>query len=102
MNWQPDWTVHPSQIIAESMAEHGLTPLTFAMLKGVSLASVHRLLSGEAGINREWAEILHSAFGPSAEFWLALQREHDLALRRGAKDSDGPARFPTRNARRER
>lgn len=100
--WEPDWAVHPSQHVAETMTERGLSPLTFAMKLGVPLAAVHRLLSGEDRIGVHWAQLLNGEFGVSIEFWLALQANYDAAIKRGAKDNDGPARLSARTARRTR
>src|SRR5689334_15383650 len=75
--------VHPGEVIRELCLE----PLGLAVTDAVRTLDAARkvlseLLNGRADINPPW-RLAWKAFGPSAEYWLAMQQQHyDLSRKR--------------------
>lgn len=62
----------PGEIIAESLAEMGMTVRDLAARMAVPVT----LLSGNIPIDAEIAEKLSAVIGSSAQFWLNLQESY--------------------------
>jgi addiction module HigA family antidote len=78
---------HPGGLIRDDIKELGLTVAEAALGLGVTRQQLYRVIRGESGISPEMAVRLEKAFGGSAEAWLRMQLNHDLArIRRGAID----------------
>jgi len=78
---------HPGEIIRDlCIAPLGLTVTQAAQGLGVTRKTLSQLLNGHAGISPEMAIRLSKAFGRSAESWMELQSQYDLAqISRNAK-----------------
>lgn len=78
---------HPGEIIRElCLKPLGLTVTQAAEGLGVTRKTLSLLLNGHSGVSPEMAVRLSQAFGRSAESWLQLQVQYDLAqLRESAK-----------------
>jgi antitoxin HigA-1 len=71
---------HPGRIVRQECIEPlGLTVKEAANHQGVRRQTLNNLLNGKAGISPEMAIRLAKAFGSSAEVWLGLQMQYDLA-----------------------
>lgn len=71
---------HPGEIIRDlCITPLGLTITQAAEGLGVTRKTLSLLLNGRAGISPEMAVRLSKAFGRSAESWLRLQAQYDLA-----------------------
>jgi antitoxin HigA-1 len=57
----------------------GLTVTKAAELLGIKRQTLNNLVNGKAGISPEMSIRLSKAFGSSAEVWLGMQMEYDLA-----------------------
>jgi antitoxin HigA-1 len=57
----------------------GLTVTKAAKVLGVTRQALNNLVNGKAGISPEMAVRLSKAFGGSAEVWLGMQLDYDLA-----------------------
>jgi addiction module HigA family antidote len=57
----------------------GLTVTKGAKVLGVTRQTLNNLLNGKSGISPEIAVRLAKAFGSSAETWLGIQLDYDLA-----------------------
>ena len=78
---------HPGALIQDDIKELGLTVAEAALGLGITRQQLYRVIRGESGISPEMAVRLEKAFGGSAEAWLRMQVNHDLArIRRGAID----------------
>lgn len=74
---------HPGEILAvEFLRPMGISQVGLAAHLGISVQRVNELVKGKRGVTAETAWRLAGAFGTSAEFWLALQNNHDLARTR--------------------
>ncbi len=71
---------HPGRIIRQECIEPlGLTVTAAATGLGVARKTLSEILNGRSGISPEMALRLAKAFGSSAEVWLGLQMDYDLA-----------------------
>jgi antitoxin HigA-1 len=71
---------HPGRIIRQECIEPlGLTVTAAAAGLGVARKTLSEILNGRSGISPEMALRLARAFGSSAEIWLGLQMDYDLA-----------------------
>lgn len=71
---------HPGEIIRDLYVEPlGLTVTEAAIGLGVARKTLSLLLNGHASISPEMAVRLSLAFGRTAESWLLLQMQYDLA-----------------------
>ena len=72
---------HPGRIVRQECIEPlGLTVTEAAFRLGVTRQALNNLVNEKAGISPEMAIRLSKAFGSSAEMWLGLQLQYDLAL----------------------
>lgn len=79
--------VHPGEVLNELF----LVPLemsggALARRLGVPRTRIERLVKKETALTADTALRLSAFFGNTAEFWLNLQRAHDLAAARETVD----------------
>lgn len=71
---------HPGEIVREEcLVPLGLTVTAAAKGLGVTRKALSELLNGHSGVSPEMAVRLSKAFGSTAELWLRLQMQFDLA-----------------------
>jgi antitoxin HigA-1 len=89
--------VHPGEVLAEELAELGVTPSELARQIGVPANRISQIIAGKRAITGDTALRLGHWFGMSPEFWLNLQSLHDLRI---AERTLGPkiAKLPRRPA----
>ncbi len=82
---------HPGEIVADNLAELGVTVKDAADALGVTRQQLHKVISGRSGITPEMAVRLEKAIGSTADTWLRMQMDYDLAHIRvqGAKPCSG-------------
>jgi len=72
--------VHPGKIIRhDCLVPLGLTVTAAAKVLRVSRQALNNLLNGKAGVTPEMAIRLEKAFGGTADTWLRMQMNYDLA-----------------------
>ena len=72
--------VHPGQIIRHDCLEPlGLTVKAAAEALGVSRQALNNVVNGKAAVSAEMAVRLEKAFGSTAQTWLRMQVNYDLA-----------------------
>lgn len=79
---------HPGQVLAQYLAEYGLTASDLARDIDVPVNRVTAIINGQRGVTADTALRLGHWFGVEPEDWLGLQLEYELALARheaGAK-----------------
>jgi len=70
---------HPGKIIREDYLEPlAVTISEFASVLGVSRKTLSKILNGRGGVTPDMALRLSRAFNTTADFWLNLQKNHDL------------------------
>jgi len=88
--------IHPGEILSEEF----LKPLRMSMNKlaeelHVPANRITQIVEGRRSITGETALRLARYFGPSAEFWLGMQKDYDLQLGAGRVRSRGRTPGPT-------
>ncbi|MDP1669652.1 HigA family addiction module antitoxin [Phaeovulum sp.] len=78
---------HPGDVLAALYLKPlGISAIALAKQLNVPRTRIERLLKGETGLSADTALRLSAFFGTTPEFWLNLQRAHDLALARASTD----------------
>lgn len=87
--------IHPGEILADELAEQGLSAAALARLIDVPANRVSQIVARKRTISADTALRLGHYFGTSAEFWMNLQKTWELDL---ARRDLGPAldRLPQR------
>ena len=81
---------HPGEVLAELyLAPLGMSALALAKRLDVPRTRIERLVKGETALSVDTAMRLSQFFGTTAEFWIDLQRAHDLARARDTVDLSG-------------
>jgi addiction module HigA family antidote len=76
---------HPGELVADNLAELGVTIKGAAEALGVTRQQLHKVISGRSGVSAEMAVRLEKAVGSTADTWLRMQMDYDLAhVRRAA------------------
>lgn len=71
---------HPgSSVRLDCLEPLGLSVTDGARALGVTRQALNNLVNGKSGISPEMAIRLDKAFGGSAQVWLGLQMDYDLA-----------------------
>jgi antitoxin HigA-1 len=70
---------HPGRLVRDEIEELGLTITEAASGLGVSRQQLHRVLNGKCAVSAEMAVRLEKAIGSSADAWLRMQTNYDLA-----------------------
>lgn len=94
--FDPDWSVHPGEILLDELEERGMSQSELATRLGVSAKHVNRIIKGRAGFSASFAVKLETVLGISAKFWLNVQANHDLRLARDRVPVDPSTEATTR------
>lgn len=71
---------HPGRLVRQECLEPlSLSVTEGAQALGVTRQALNNLVNGKAGISAEMAVRLAAAFGGSAEAWVRMQANYDLA-----------------------
>lgn len=74
---------HPGRLIKADIDELGLSIAEAAEGLGISRQQLYRVVNGQHGVTPEMALRLEQALGGSADTWLRMQINYDLAQVRG-------------------
>src|SRR3990167_8733635 len=71
---------HPGEVLRDGVfIDTGITVTDFAARIGVTRVALSRVLNGRCGISADMAVRLVAALGGSAESWLHMQANYELA-----------------------
>lgn len=70
---------HPGELIREKIGDLGISVAECAAGLGVTRQQVYNVIRGRSAVTPEMALRLERAFGGTAEFWLGVQANFDLA-----------------------
>ena len=70
---------HPGELIGDNLTEPGVSISAAAKALGITRQQLHNLISGRSGIRPEMAVKLEKAIGSTADTWLRMQMNYDLA-----------------------
>jgi addiction module HigA family antidote len=77
--------IHPGEMLREEfLLPMKLTPHALALAIGVSAPRINDIVRERRSITADTALRLAAFFGTSAEFWMGLQADHDVAVARAA------------------
>ena len=74
---------HPVSLIKSDIDALGLSVVEVAKALGISRQQWHSVIAGRAGVTPEMAVRFEKALGSTADTWLRMQMNHDLAQVRG-------------------
>jgi antitoxin HigA-1 len=89
---------HPGGLIRDNIADLGLSVAEGAAGLGITRQQLYNLINGKSGVTPEMALRLEKAFGGSAEAWLRMQANHDLAQVRSREQEIAVRRLAPRSA----
>ena len=70
---------HPGELIGDNLDELGVTITVAADALGITRQQLHNLIAGRSAITPEMAVKLEKAIGSTADTWLRMQMNYDLA-----------------------
>ena len=71
---------HPGEVLRDGVfTDTGITVTDFARRIGVTRVTLSNVLNGKNGVSADMAMRLAAALGGSAESWLHMQAQYDLA-----------------------
>ena len=70
---------HPGEMIGDSLEEMRISVSAAARGLGVTRQQLHNLIAGRSAITPEMAVKLEKAIGSTADGWLRMQMNYDLA-----------------------
>ena len=74
--------IHPGVTLKEELATRGISPSAAALKLRVPPQRLHEIVRGERSITPDTALRLGRFFGTTAEFWMTMQTNYDLAMAR--------------------
>lgn len=72
--------VHPGRLLKRELAHRNLSANRLALDLGVPSGRITDILNGRRSITADTALRLGRYFGNSAQFWIDLQSQHDIAV----------------------
>ena len=91
----PRPAIHPGEILADELAELGVTPTELSRFIDVPPNRITQIIHGRRGITGDTALRLGHWFGTSPQFWLNLQGAYDIRVAM-EKAGKAIARLPVR------
>lgn len=79
-NWRAP--VHPGEILADELAEIGMTALELGKRLGVPNNRLYQIINGKRDITADTALRLGQFFGTGPELWMNLQKAYELDVAR--------------------
>jgi addiction module HigA family antidote len=70
---------HPGEMIGDSLDEMEVSIVDAAKGLGITRQQLHNLIAGRSAITPEMAVRLEQALGSTADTWLRMQANYDLA-----------------------
>ncbi len=79
--------VHPGELVKACLDELGLPVAEAAKGLGITRQQLHNVIAGRSSVTPEMAIRFEKAFGGTADTWLRMQMNYDLAqVRKRAAD----------------
>ncbi len=70
---------HPGELIRENLQDLGLAVAEAATALGITRQQLYNVIKAKSAVTPEMAVRLEKGFGGSADFWLQMQSNYDLA-----------------------
>ena len=84
---------HPGELIGDTLQELGVSISSAAKGLGITRQQLHNLIAGRCAVMPEMAVRLEKALGSTADTWLRMQMNYDLAQVRARASSIKVKRF---------
>jgi addiction module HigA family antidote len=84
---------HPGELIGDSLEELGMSISAAAKGLGITRQQLHNLIAGRSAVTPEMAVRFEKALGSTADTWLRMQMNYDLAQIRKRASSIDVKRF---------
>jgi addiction module HigA family antidote len=78
--------VHPGLLVSECLSDLGLSVAEAAKGLGITRQQLHNVIAGRSSVTPEMAIRFEKAFGSTADTWLRMQMNYDLAQTRRLMD----------------
>jgi addiction module HigA family antidote len=78
--------VHPGLLVRECLSDLGLSVAEAAKGLGITRQQLHNVIAGRSSVTPEMAIRFEKAFGSTADTWLRMQMNYDLAQTRRLMD----------------
>ena len=89
--FDPDWGMHPGEVLREKLAEDEWYHSDFARAIGYTEKHLSRVICGHVPMSAEFAVALEVVLTkPRAEFWLNMQALYDVGVARAGRSDDAP------------
>ena len=80
--FSPDYTIHPGEILAETLQARSISQAELAARSGISEKHVSQIVNGKASISSETALAFERVLGMRASLWMNLESSHRLFIAR--------------------
>ena len=80
--FQPDYTIHPGEILGETLQARAISQSELASRCGLSEKHVSQIINGKASITSETALVFEQVLDVRANLWMNLESNHRLQLAR--------------------
>jgi addiction module HigA family antidote len=70
---------HPGELVSATLEELGVSVSAAARQLGITRQQLHNLIAGRSAVSSEMAVRLEAGLGSTAETWLRMQVNYDLA-----------------------
>jgi addiction module HigA family antidote len=77
---RPVYPIHPGKVLADELAEIGMTPAELARELHVPSNRLYQLIAGRRAMTADTALRLEQWPGVEAAFWMNLQKSYELDL----------------------
>jgi addiction module HigA family antidote len=84
---------HPGEVVGDSLEELGISISEAARGLGITRQQLHNVIAGRSAVTPEMAVRLEKALGSTADTWLRMQMNYDLAQIRTRASSIKVKRF---------
>jgi HTH-type transcriptional regulator/antitoxin HigA len=74
--WQPNWAVHPGEILAEALEERAMSQAELARRMDRPVKTVNEIVKGRSAITPDTAIQLEFVLGIPSRLWNNLQRDY--------------------------
>jgi addiction module HigA family antidote len=75
---RPIYPIHPGVVLADELAELGMSPAELARELHVPSNRIYQLIAGKRAMTADTALRLQQWLGVSADFWMNLQKRYEL------------------------
>ena len=83
--FEPDYSIHPGEILNETLEARGIRKTDFADRCGISLKTVSQIINSKAPVTPETALRFERVLDVSADIWNNLDSQHKLHIARRNK-----------------